>query len=50
MVSVMGMFMFGTLIAWSYVARRRPDMHKRLALFATLFMMDAGIDRWPWAA
>ena len=50
LVSVMGMVMFGTLIAWSNAARRRPDMHKRLALYATLSMMDAGIDRWPWAA
>jgi hypothetical protein len=46
-VSVMGMVMFGTLIAWSYVARRRPDVHKRLVLYATLSMMDAGSDRWP---
>jgi hypothetical protein len=50
LVSVMGMVMFGTLLAWSYVWRRRPEMHKRLALYAVLSMMDAGIDRWPWAA
>jgi hypothetical protein len=49
-VSVVGMVMFGTLMAWSYFARRRPDVHKRLALYATLSMMNAGIDRWPWAA
>lgn len=48
-VSVVGIVMFGTLMAWSYVARRRPDVHKRLALYATLSMMNAGIDRWPWA-
>jgi len=47
LVSVMGMVMFGTLITWSYVARRRPDVHKRLVLYATLSMMDAGSDRWP---
>ena len=35
LVSVMGMVMFGTLITWSYLARRRPDMHKRLVLYAT---------------
>jgi hypothetical protein len=50
LVSVMGMVMFGTLIAWSYVARRRPDIHKRLALYAVLSMMDAAIDRWPYPA
>lgn len=49
-VSVMGMVMFGTLLGWSYWMRRRPDAHKRLALFATISMMDAGCDRWPWDA
>jgi hypothetical protein len=44
------MVMFGTLIAWSYAARRRPDIHKRLALYAVLSMMDAAIDRWPYPA
>lgn len=48
LVSVMGMVMFGTLMAWSYVARRHPEVHKRLVMYATLSMMDAGIDRWPW--
>lgn len=50
MVSVMGMVMFGSLITWSYFVRRNPQMHKHLALYATLSMMDAGCDRWPWAA
>jgi hypothetical protein len=50
LLSVMGMVMFGTLIVFSYAARRRPDVHKRLALYATLSMMDAGIARWPWDA
>ncbi len=49
LVSVMGMVMFGTLLGWSYAWRRRPEMHKRLALYAVLSLMDAGIDRWPWA-
>jgi hypothetical protein len=50
LVSVMGMVMFGTLMALSYVARHRPDVHKRLALYAVLSMMNAGIDRWPFQA
>ena len=50
LVSVMGITMFGTLIAWSYIVRRNPAAHKRLALYATVCMMDAGIDRWPWDA
>jgi hypothetical protein len=47
-VSVMGMVMFGSLLAASYLFRRKPQIHKRLALYATLSMMDAGCDRWPW--
>lgn len=49
-VSVTGMVMFGTLLAISYAQRRSPNTHKRLALYATLSMMDAGSDRWPWQA
>lgn len=47
MESFMGMVMFGTLIAWSYKTLKQPAAHKRLALYATLSMMDAGISRWP---
>lgn len=50
LVSVMGVVMFATLITLSYVTRRRPDVHKRLVLYATLSMMNAGIDRWPFQA
>jgi hypothetical protein len=47
-VSVNGMLMFGTLMAASYLARRNPATHKRLALYAVISMMNAGSDRWPW--
>jgi hypothetical protein len=47
-VSVNGMFMFGTLMAASYIRRRNPAAHKRLALYAVISMMNAGSDRWPW--
>jgi len=50
LVSVMGMVMFGTLIAASYALRRNAAAHKRLALYSIICMMDAGIDRWPWDA
>lgn len=49
-VSVNGMLMFGTLMAASYLARRDPAAHKRLALYAVISMMNAGSDRWPWGA
>src|SRR5271170_4439234 len=47
-VSGMGISLFGALLGWSYLVRRQPAAHKRLALYAMLVMMDAGIDRWPW--
>jgi len=50
LVSVMGMVMFSTLMAAAYITRRKPDAHKRLALYAVLSMMDAATDRWPWQA
>jgi hypothetical protein len=48
MVSCSQMVMFGSLILLSYLYRRQPFVHKRLALYATLSMVDAGADRWPW--
>jgi hypothetical protein len=49
-ISVFGITVFGLLMGWSYVVRRKPDAHKRLALYAVISMMNAGIDRWPWQA
>jgi hypothetical protein len=47
-ISVLGIAVFGLLMGWSYVVRRKPDAHKRLALYAVVSMMNAGMDRWPW--
>jgi hypothetical protein len=49
-ISVSGISCFAILMAWSYLQRRHPDAHKRLALYAVLAMMNAGTDRWPWQA
>jgi hypothetical protein len=49
-ISVFGIGVFGLLMGWSYAVRRKPDTHKRLALYAVISMMNAGIDRWPWEA
>lgn len=49
-ISVLGIAVFGVLMGWSYVVRRKPEAHKRLALYAVISMMNAGIDRWPWHA
>jgi hypothetical protein len=47
-VSTMDMVAFAIVIFCSYLARRRPDAHKRLVLLATLSIMDAALDRWPY--
>jgi hypothetical protein len=49
-LSVIDISVFGVLIGCSYLARRKPDVHKRLVLYATLAMMGAAIDRWPFQA
>lgn len=46
-VSLGGMLMFGTFIYFAYRYRLQPVVHKRLVLFATLSLLDAGFDRWP---
>ena len=46
-VSLGGMLMFGTFIYLGYRNRFRPAVHKRLVLFATFSLLDAGFDRWP---
>ena len=48
-VSMMDMAAFAIVILVSYLARHHPDAHKRLVLFATLSIMDAALDRWPYA-
>jgi hypothetical protein len=47
-ISMMDMVAFAVLILSSYTVRRHPDAHKRLVLFATLSIMDAAVDRWPY--
>ncbi len=44
------MLSFGVLATAAILARRRPAMHKRLILLATLQISDAGFGRWfePW--
>jgi hypothetical protein len=40
-------FMFSTLLYLGYRNRSHPVAHKRLMLFATFSLLDAGFDRWP---
>ncbi|WP_187290281.1 hypothetical protein [Terriglobus saanensis] len=47
-ISIMDMVAFGIVIFSSYRARHRPSAHKRLVLYATLSLMDAAFDRWPY--
>jgi hypothetical protein len=39
-------FMFATFVYFGYRNRSHPAAHKRLMLFATLSLLDAGFDRW----
>jgi hypothetical protein len=41
------MLMFSTFVYFGYHNRFQPAVHKRLMLFATLSLLDAGFDRWP---
>ena len=46
-VQLADILMFATLIWFAFRKRGRPAMHKRLALIATLSILDAAYDRWP---
>jgi len=41
------LLMFSTFVYLGYRNRLQPAVHKRLMLFATLSLLDAGFDRWP---
>ena len=40
------MFMFSTFVYFGFHNRTHPAVHKRLMLFATFALLDAGFDRW----
>jgi hypothetical protein len=46
-VPLADMLMFSTFVYFGYRNRFQPAVHKRLMLFATLSLLDAGFDRWP---
>lgn len=46
-VSMGDMLMFCSFAYLGYRNRFRPVVHKRLMLFATFSLLDAGFDRWP---
>lgn len=46
-VPLADMLMFSTIVYFGYRNRFQPAAHKRLMLFATLSLLDAGFDRWP---
>jgi hypothetical protein len=45
-VGIGGMLMFATFVWLGYRNRSNPAVHKRLMLFATFALLDAGFDRW----
>jgi hypothetical protein len=44
------MVIFGTLVYFAFRDRSNPASHKRLILIATISLMAAAINRWPFAA
>jgi hypothetical protein len=46
-VPLADMLMFSTFVYFGCRNRLQPAVHKRLMLFATLSLLDAGFDRWP---
>src|SRR5512140_2758300 len=49
-VPLTDMVVFAILITAAFYHRRRPELHKRLMLVATISIIPAGIARWPLAA
>lgn len=47
-VPVSGILLFAMLVGWACITRRRPVEHKRLIMFASLSILDAAIDRFPY--
>lgn len=45
-VQVSGMLFFGTVVALAIVNVKKPEIHKRLMLLATISLLDAPIARW----
>jgi FtsH-binding integral membrane protein len=43
------MLIFGVLVSLAYRARSKPAVHKRLIVIATITLMQAAINRWPFA-
>jgi hypothetical protein len=46
-VPVFSMVVFVILVACAFRWRRRPEIHKRLMLLATISILDAAVARWP---
>jgi hypothetical protein len=48
-IPLLGISAFAIVIFASWRARRKPDSHKRLILFATIGLADAALGRFPWS-
>ncbi len=48
-IPLLGIACFAVIILASWRARRKPDSHKRLILFATIGLTEAALGRFPWA-
>lgn len=48
-IPVSAIFVFATLIFFGYKLRKNPIAHKRVMMIATVSLLGAAIDRWPFA-
>ncbi|WP_263410155.1 hypothetical protein [Terriglobus tenax] len=47
-VPMSDLVVFSVLAGWSYAARRKPQIHKRLIMLASITLLDAAIGRFPY--
>ncbi|WP_263355703.1 hypothetical protein [Acidicapsa ligni] len=47
-IPLLGMVQFAIVILAAWLAKRRPDYHKRYILYATIGLCEAALGRFPW--
>jgi len=47
-LEVVELVLFVVFFTWAFLARRRPDSHKRYMIFATAILLQAAVDRMWW--
>ena len=48
LLELVELILFAAFFTWAFLARRRPDSHKRCMIFATAVLLQAAVDRMWW--